>query len=117
MDTKEQLVNNIKEWIKLDNEILQLKNEMKERNQKKKKLTEDLVNVMKSNTIDCFDINGGAIVYKKSKVKKPLSGKTLLSALQNYYKEQPQVAEELTKHILESREEHVKETIKRKIDK
>jgi single-stranded DNA-specific DHH superfamily exonuclease len=117
MDTKEQLVNNIKEWIKLDNEILQLKNEMKERNQKKKKLTEDLVNVMKSNTIDCFDINGGAIVYKKSKVKKPLSGKTLLIALQNYYKEQPQVAEELTKHILESREEQVKETIKRKIDK
>jgi hypothetical protein len=117
MDTKEQLVNNIKEWIKLDNEIAQFKNEMKERNIKKKKLTEDLVNVMKSNTIDCFDINGGALVYKKSKVKKPLSGKTLLVALQNYYKEQPQVAEELTKHILESREEQIKETIKRKIDK
>lgn len=117
MDTKEQLVNNIKEWIKLDNEISQFKNEMKERTAKKKKLTEDLVNVMKSNTIDCFDINGGALVYKKSKVKKPLSGKTLLTALQNYYKEQPQVAEELTKHILESREEQVKETIKRKIDK
>lgn len=117
MDTKEQLVNNIKEWIKLDNEISQFKTEIKERTTKKKKLTEDLVNVMKSNTIDCFDINGGALVYKKSKVKKPLSGKTLLSALQNYYKEQPQVAENLTKHILESREEQVKETIKRKIDK
>jgi len=117
METKEQLVSNIKEWIKLDNEILQFKNEMKERNQKKKKLTEDLVNVMKSNTIDCFDINGGALVYKKSKVKKPLSGKTLLTALQNYYKEQPQVAEELTKHILESREEQIKETIKRKVEK
>jgi phage gpG-like protein len=117
MDTKEQLVNNIKEWIKLDNEVTQLKNEMKERTNKKKKLTEDLVNVMKSNTIDCFDINGGSLVYKKNKVKKPINGKTLLLALQNYYKEQPNIAEDLTKHIMDSREEQIKETIRRKIEK
>lgn len=117
MDTKEQLINNIKDWIKLDNEISHFKNEIKERTGKKKKLTEDLVNVMKSNTIDCFDINGGALIYKKNKVKKPINGKTLLLALQNYYKEQPTVAADLTKHILDSREEQIKETIKRKFDK
>ena len=32
METKEQLVNNIKEWIKIDNEIAQLKSEIKDRN-------------------------------------------------------------------------------------
>ena len=32
METKEQLVNNIKEWIKIDNEIGQLKNDIKEKN-------------------------------------------------------------------------------------
>jgi hypothetical protein len=117
MDTKEQLVNNIKEWIKFDTEIAQLKNEIKERNNKKKQLTSDLVNVMKSNSIDCFDINGGALIYKKSKVKKPINGKTLLSALQNYYKNEPKLAEDLTKHVLDSREEQIKETIKRKIEK
>jgi hypothetical protein len=117
METKEQLVNNIKEWIKIDNEITHFKNQIKERNNMKKKLTSDLMTVMKSNTIDCFDINGGALVYKQSKVKKPLSGKTLLAALQNYYKNDPKTAEELTKHILDSREEKVNETIKRKIDK
>ena len=37
METKEQLVNNIKEWIKIDNEIAQLKSEIKDRNNKKKK--------------------------------------------------------------------------------
>jgi len=31
-NTKEQLVNNIKEWIKIDNEITHLKAEIKERN-------------------------------------------------------------------------------------
>jgi hypothetical protein len=117
METKEQLVNNIKEWIKLDNEISDLKAQVKEKTNKKKGLTENLVTVMKTNKIDCFDINGGALVYKSNKVKKPINAKTLLAALQGYYKTDPTVAEELTKHIMESREEQVKESIKRKIDK
>jgi len=117
METKEELVVNIKEWIKLDNEISKLKNEIKERNAKRKALTESLVGVMKKNEIDCFDINGGALVFKTNKVKKALNGKSLLNALKSYYATQPQVAEDLTKHILNSREEQVKETIKRKIEK
>jgi len=114
METKEQLVNNIKEWIKIDTEISQLKAEIKDRTNKKKNLTENLVTVMKTNKIDCFDINGGALVYKANKVKKPINGKTLLAALQNYYKADPKVAEELTKHVMDSREEQIKETIKMK---
>lgn len=117
METKEQLVTNIKEWIKIDTEIAQLKAEIKERNNKKKNLTENLVTVMKKNEIDCFDINGGALVYKKSTVKKPINGKSLLAALQNFYKDDAKTAEELTKHVMESREEKVKETIRRKINK
>jgi hypothetical protein len=117
METKEQLVNNIKEWIKIDNEIVQLKNDIKDKNNKKKELTNNLVTVMKTNEIDCFDINGGSLVYKKNKVKKPINGKTLLSALKNYYKNEPAIAEELAKHVMDSREEQIKEVIKRKIDK
>ena len=117
MERKEQLVSNIKEWIKMDTEIAQLKAEIKERTNKKKALTEGLVTTMKNNEIDCFDINGGALIYKKSKVKKPINGKMLLFALQNYYKNDPKIAEDLTQHILDSRKEQIKETIKRKIDK
>ena len=117
METKEQLVNNIKEWIKIDTEISQLKSDIKDRTNKKKQLTENLVTVMKTNKIDCFDINGGSLVYKTNKVKKPINGKSLLLALQNYYKTNPIVADEIVKHVMDSREEQVKETIKRKIDK
>ena len=117
METKEELVVNIKEWIKIDNEISALKNEVKERNNKKKLLTESLMVVMKKNEIECFDINGGALVYKKSTVKKPINGKTLMEALHKYYKNDDKTVEELTKHIMDSREEQVKETIHRKIDK
>ena len=117
METKEELVTNVKEWIKIDNEILQLKAQVKERNLKKKQLTDSLMNVMKKNEIECFDINGGALIYKKNTIKKPITGKTLLTTLQKYYANDQKMAEELTKHVLESREEKVKETIKRKIDK
>jgi len=117
METKEELVNNIKEWIKIDGEILKLQNEIKERRNKKKSLTESLVHVMKKNEIDCFDINGGSLVYKKNKVKKPINAKTLMSTLKSYFSSNPVQAEEITKFVMDNREEQVKETIKRKIDK
>jgi hypothetical protein len=117
METKEQLVNNIKEWIKIDNEIAKMKNEIKERTNKKKALTEGLVSVMKSNQIDCFDINGGALVYKKNTVKKPINAKSLLATLQEYYKNDVKTAEELAKYVLDNREEQIKETIRRKVEK
>jgi hypothetical protein len=116
LSPKEQLVTNIREWVKIDTEISQLRNEIKERNVKKKYMTENLVTVMKSNSIDCFDINDGSLVYKKNTVRKPINSKTLLASLQNYYKDQ-NVAEDLTKYIMENREEQIKETIKRKIHK
>jgi len=117
METKEQLVIKIKEWIKLDSEITNLKNEIKQKNNLKKTFTCDLLTVMKTNEIDCFDINGGSLIYKKNKIKKPINGKSLLKVLQNYYNSETNTAEELTKYILDNREEQVKEVIKRKIDK
>ena len=117
METKEQLVNNIKEWIKIDTEISELKKEIKDRNNKKKDLTTNLVTTMKKNEIECFDINDGSLIYKTNKVKKPINAKTLMSSLQNYYKNEPNIAEELTKFVLDNREEKITETIKRKINK
>jgi hypothetical protein len=116
--TKQELVNNIKEWIKLDNEINKLNLEMKERKEKKKKLSADLVVVMKKNDLDCFDINGGAILYKKNVTKKPITAKTLTQLLHQFYPASAaDKADELTKFILENREETTKETILRKMNK
>ena len=115
--TKEELVSNIKEWIKLDNDILKLKSDIKAKTDNKKTLTENLVNTMKNNSIDCFDINGGALMYKQKKTKKPISGKFLIAELEKYYKDQPELAKDLTKHLLDNREETIKDEIKRKIDR
>jgi hypothetical protein len=116
-NTKEELIANIREWIKIDNDLMNLKKEIKNKTANKKTLTENLVKVMKSNAIDCFDINGGALVYSQKKTKKPISGKYLLLQLEKYYKEQPDMAKEVTQHLLNNREENVKEDIKRKVKK
>jgi len=97
LNTKDELIQNIREWIKIDNEIIKLKVDLKEKINNKKKLTESLVTVMKFNSIDCFDINGGSLVYKKKKTRRTISGKFLLSQLEEYYKEQPEIAKEIRK--------------------
>lgn len=117
INIKEELILNIKEWIKLDNEITKCKTELKDKNNKKKELTNSLLSIMKSNSIDCFNINGGALVYKQKKTRKTISGKFLLLQLEEYYKNQPELALEITKKVLDNRVEVLKDEIKRKIDK
>ena len=115
--TKEELITSIKEWIKIDNDIAKAKTDIKEKTARKKVLTENLVTVMKSNSIDCFDINGGALIYKQKTTKKPISAKYLLAELQKIYKDQPDVASDLTKQLLDNRELTIKDEICRKINK
>ena len=117
VNTKEELIINVKEWIKMDNDITKLKEEVKYKTNKKKELTDSLVNIMKNNAIDCFDINGGALVYKQRKSRKTISGKYLLAQLEEFYKEQPEVAKDITKKVLDNRQELIKDEIKRKINK
>ena len=114
---KDDLIVYIKEWIKIDNEIINLKAQVKQKTTKKKELTESLVIVMKDNNIDCFDINGGALIYKQKKSKRTISGKFLLTQLEEHYKDQPELAKELTKKVLDNRVNLVKDEITRKIDK
>ncbi len=116
-NTKEELITNIREWIKIDNEINKLSAEVKEKKKTKKGLNDSLINIMKGNSIDCFDINGGALIYKQKKTVKAISRKFLLQELQKYYKEQPEMASDVAKHLLDNREVTVKDEIKRKINK
>jgi hypothetical protein len=110
---KDELISNIKEWIKLDNEITKMKQEIKEKNTKKKELSERLIGVMKNNSIDCFDINDGSLVYKQRKTKKTISGKFLLEQLEQYYLDQPDLAKEITKKVLDNRIEVTKDELKK----
>jgi len=118
MDTKEELVKHIRNWIQIDNDIASLQKQAKVLREEKKNLTSSLVDVMKSNEIDCFEIgHGSSLVYTKHKSKKALSKKHLLNSLATYFKGNTNQAKELSKFIMNSREENITENIRRKVPK
>ena len=115
MTTKEELINKIKQWVTNDDSIKELQREIKSYREKKKKLTDELISIMKNNEIDCFDINSGKILFCQNKVKTPLNKKTLLFSLEKYFKNTPSIdSEKLRDFILENREVKLKENLKRK---
>lgn len=114
MTDKQELINNVKKWITLDTEIKQLGKIMKEKRKEKKDYTAALVETMRNNEIDCFDVQDGKLIYTKKKVKAPLSKKHLLLSLSNYFKNNKELINELGEFILNSREEKIKENIRRK---
>lgn len=111
METKEQLVNAIKKWIKIDNDIKKLQKELNMRKKEKTGLSNDLMEVMKKNEIENINISNGKLVYTKKNVKKPLTQKLLTELLTNYYKGDVLKASEVNNFILENREETIKENI------
>ncbi len=117
LKTKEELIFNIREWIKIETEIKTISKSLKEKREKMKDLTNNLVNTMKANAIECFDINGGALVYKQKKSKKPISGKFLLTQLEEYFKDNQDLAKEIHKKVWDNRVIVCKEEIKREKDK
>lgn len=117
MDTKETLIKTVKEWVKLDNEIRTLQKEQLQRKTEKKNISKTLIEIMRNNEIDCFDINDGQICYNKKSVKKPITKKVLMDTLAKYFKGDLLKASQLNDFIIENREEVIKETIVRKIDK
>lgn len=116
VETKEHLVKMIRDWVRLDNEIKNLQKEQLSRKNDKKKITDSLIEVMKKNEIDCFDINDGQIFYSRKNVKKPITKKMLLDILGKYYDGDFLKASEVNSFILNNREEETKEVIVRKIN-
>ena len=115
MANKEQLSLNIKKWIVLDKEMKLLQKELKERTKKKNELTDNLVDIMKANEIDCVDISDGKIMYTQSNIKSPINKKHLLDSLEKYFSENASVpTEDIVKFILENRTVNLKESIRLK---
>jgi len=115
MTDKRELVENVKSWISIDNDIKELQKVMREKRKEKKLYTQSLVEIMKTNDIDCFDMKSGKLIYTKKTVKAPLSKKHLLESLTKYFQNNKELCDELGQFILETRKEKIKENIRRKL--
>ena len=115
--TKEQLKDYLRQWVRVENEISMLSAERKKRKLIHQQLSTSLLEVMRKNEIDCFDIANGRIVYSKTKIRAPLNNGQIKTALKNYYKDDIEKANSLTEFLLASRVEKTRESIKMKIQK
>jgi hypothetical protein len=115
MDSKDKLIKSIQEWVKLDNEMRKLKTELKLRKDAQDQLTSALINTMKTNEIDEFNINNGKLTYSNKTVKKPITKKSLLDILYKFCDGDVNQANEIKNFILDNREDVVVEKLVRKI--
>jgi hypothetical protein len=115
MDSKDKLIKSIQEWVKLDNEMRKLKNEIKTRKTAQDQLTSALITTMKTNEIDEFNINNGKLTYLNKTVKKPITKKSLLDILSKFCEGDITQATEIKNFILDNREDVVVEKLVRKI--
>ena len=115
MATKEKLSQNVKNWLQLDKEIQVLQKELKDRKKKKNDYTNALLTIMKTNEIECVDLNDGKIIYTQNNVKKPINKQHLLECLSHYFDKNPNIpTDDIVKYILENRPTNVKEGIRHK---
>ena len=115
---KEKLAHTIKNWLHVDKDIQVLQKELKDRKKKKNDYTKTLVEIMKSNEIDCFDISEGKIMFTQSNVKKPINKQHLVECLGKYFEANPNVpTEDIVQYILDNRPVNVKESIRHKPNK
>ncbi len=111
---KQLIKTQIKEWVKLDDDISLLKDKIKEHNQKKKIITENLLHIMKEQEIDAFDLNNeGKLIRQVRKSKSALTKKFIMSSLTTYFKDDEK-AKKASDFILESRVLKLNESICKK---
>lgn len=83
-NNKKALLDTVKNWVILDNQIRLLNKKLKELKDNKKIQNENMIEIMKSNEIDNFDLKDGQIRYKKTKKRQVLSQKVLVEILKNH---------------------------------
>ena len=115
--SKEEMITHIKKWMQYDNDIKQLQNELKTKKESRRQHTEQLVNIMKNNEIDCFDVNNGKLLFSRTKVKTPLNKSQMVQALMEYFNNDEPRVRELEDRLMSARKEKITETIRRKINK
>ena len=113
---KDQLKMIVKEYLDIDNEILTLQKAIKERKDKKEKLSKMILGTMKNKDIQQMNVNNEKLVYSVTQYKTPLTKPYLNNVLNNYFNNETK-AQNVLDHILENRGRVEKVKLKRLGDK
>jgi hypothetical protein len=113
---KNQLKGEVKDYLEIDDQIKALNKAIKERRDRKKKLSESILVNMKKFDIDFMNTKNGKLVYTETKRKEGLNKKNLILGLNNYFEDEVR-AKMVSKIVLDSRNEVKKVTLRRTINK
>ena len=109
---KSQLKQIVKEYLDIDNEIATLQKALKERKDKKEKLSKLILGTMKNQDIQQMNINNEKLVYQVTQYKTPLTKPYLNSVLSEFFKSEDK-AQNVVEHILGNRTRVEKIKLKR----
>ena len=113
---KETLQSSVKEYLSLDDQIKALNKAVKERRDRKKKLSVSILSLMKQFEINNMNTSNGKLVYSVTKTKEPLTKKSLHRTLNIYFGSSDK-ANQLSQFVMENRKEIERVQLKRKIFK
>jgi hypothetical protein len=107
-----QLSTAIQEWKRVHDELVEIRQDMREKGKRVKVLESVIMQIMKKNNIGALDLrsSGGRLLYKKKASKTGFSPKTLMKLLSDHFKSETKAAEVLT-YITKNRESKVRELL------
>ena len=120
--SKEELKNNLVKYIKVDNNIRVLSNELSKIREEKKSLEDTILYVLRENNMQNIEIKipDGIIQYVEKDTTTPLSANYIKNILMDYFTDQTddiniatKKANHLLKYILEHRQTKKSYSLKR----
>ena len=103
---------NIKIWLKLDDDINTLNQAIKERKKKKNEITPELLDFMERYKIHDLNTKDGHLKYQKSIRLQPVSKKYLISKLSDFFKNMNK-SEKVVNFLYEGRDKKESYNLKR----
>ena len=107
-----QLSTAIQEWKRVHDELVEIRQDMREKGKRVKVLESVIMQIMKKNNIGALDLrsSGGRLLYKRKSAKTGLNPKTIMKALTEHLKSESKAAEAMT-FITNNRESKVRESL------
>ena len=109
---KDKLKTDINEYLEIDEQIAALNKAIKERRNRKKVISEQILQNMKNIDINDINVKNGRLVYNVTNTRQTLNRKNLVSGLQLYFNNNEQKALEVAKTILDNRQRIEKVSLK-----
>jgi uncharacterized membrane protein YgcG len=109
---RELLVDSIREWLRVENEIKMLNAELKKRRARKRELSQYLSSVMKVSDTDQYKTKQGNINLSVEKRPQYIGKNFLMRAIGGFFHDDPYLAKDLIEHVLESREVKKVDTVR-----